>query len=105
MIMGLVIVLLLGIAIALTARGYFRSVKFFDDEGLVRNDGKRFFWAELVRVEDQLTRSSHGGQMIIWRREVQFRDGSAAWLIPSKVSNFVEVREYTDSLDCEHSTR
>jgi hypothetical protein len=38
----------------------------------------------------------------LWRTEIQFTDGSSAWLIPSKVRNFDEVYAYVAGLRCEH---
>jgi hypothetical protein len=87
----------------LARRGYARSVRYFTDEGLVRNDGRSLAWADLNRVVDQIriTSLAHGTKAV-WRTEIQFRNGESAWLIPTKVGNYPEVREFVRRLPCEH---
>lgn len=87
----------------LVRRGHAKSVRYFSDEGLVRNDGQCFTWADLSRVVDQIriTSLAHGTKSV-WRTEIQFRNGEAAWLIPTKVSNYSEVSELVRRLPCEH---
>ena len=99
---GLMVLISLGAVIWLVRRGQVRSVKYFSDEGLARNDGRSFHWADLNRVVDQI-RIRPGGMKIIWRTEIQFKNGDSAWLIPPKVSNYTEVSEYVRSLPCEHT--
>lgn len=101
-IMGFVSLILLGVVTFLVLRGHRNTVRHFSESGVLRNDGAQFPWSELKGVHDQLVNKR--GEVFIWRREIQFKDGSAAWLIPSKVSNFIEVREFTDKLDCEHTS-
>lgn len=98
---GLMLLITFGAVIWLVRRGHVRSVKYFSDEGLARNDGRRFGWADLNRVVDQI-RIRPGGMKIIWRTEIQFKNGESAWLIPQKVSNYAEVSEYVRGLPCEH---
>jgi hypothetical protein len=87
----------------LARRGHARSVRYFSDEGLVRNDGRSFAWADLSRVVNQvrITSLAHGTKAV-WRTEIQFGNGEAAWLIPAKVGNYVEVSEFVKRLPCEH---
>lgn len=101
-IMGFVLLILFGVVLFLVLRGHKNTVRYFSDRGVMRNDGVELPWSMLKGVHDQLV--TKRGQVFIWRREVQFKDGSAAWLIPSKVSNFVEVRDFTDKLECEHTS-
>ena len=101
MVIGFMLLLTFGAVIWLVRRGQVRSVKYFSDEGLVRNDGREFGWAELSRVVDQI-RIRPGGRKTIWRTEIQFKNGESAWLIPPKVSNYPEVVEYVRKLPCEH---
>jgi hypothetical protein len=104
LVMGLMAFLLYGVVIWLVFRGYYRSVKYFSDEGLVRNDGRNFAWTELSRVVNQITFNPRtGNSRILWRTEIQFKNGQSAWLIPVKVSNFREVSEYVTKLPCEHT--
>jgi hypothetical protein len=86
----------------LARRGHARSVKVFTEEGLTRNDGVRFSWADLSCVVDQIHRKAGSSIDFVWRIEVQFNNGQYAWLITSKVANFREVRQYVDALPCEH---
>jgi hypothetical protein len=88
----------------LVRRGHAMSVSYFSDEGLVRNDGRSFAWADLSRVVDQtrITSLAHGRKRI-WRTEIQFRNGESAWLIPTKVGNYPEVSEFVRRLPCEHA--
>ena len=87
----------------LVRRGHAKSVRYFSDEGLVRNDGRSFAWADLSRVVDQIriTSQAHGTKAV-WRTEIQFRNGESAWLIPTKVANQPEVSEFVRRLPCEH---
>jgi hypothetical protein len=55
-------------------------------------------------VVDQIriTSLAHGTKAV-WRTEIQFRNGESAWLIPTKVGNYTEVREFVRRLPCEHA--
>ena len=98
---GLMALALYGVVMWLVRRGHGRSVKSFSESGLVRNDGRSFAWADLSRVVDQVR--FRAKIKVIWRTEIQFRDGEAAWLIPSKVSNYREASEYVRNLPCEQT--
>jgi hypothetical protein len=101
---GLVILALYGVVIWLVRRGHGRSVKYFSSSGLVRNDGQSFAWADLSRVVNQVRfRPEAPNTKVLWRTEIQFKGGESAWLIPAKVSNYREAREYVDNLPCEHT--
>jgi hypothetical protein len=99
---GFMMLIVFGVIIWLIRRGHFRSVKYFSDEGLARNDGRSFAWADLSRVVDQI-RVRPSGRKTIWRTEIQFKNGESAWLIPPKVNNYPEVSEFVRSLPCEHT--
>jgi len=103
LVMAVVILALFAAVFYLVFRAHRRTVRRFSARGVMRNDGVEFPWSTLKGIHDQLV--TRRGQVFIWRREVQFNDGSTAWLIPSKISNFAEVRDFTDKLDCEHTTR
>ena len=98
---GVMMLLIYGAVFWLVLRGYLKSVKRFTNEGLTRNDGREFQWANLSRVVDQIRLVR--GSRTIWRTEIRFKDGDAAWLIPMKVGNYAEVRAFTDKLPCEHA--
>ncbi|HWS99467.1 MAG TPA: hypothetical protein VN256_04275 [Pyrinomonadaceae bacterium] len=101
---GLAVLVLYGAVLWLVRRGHGRSVKYFSDSGLVRNDGRSFAWADLSRVVNQVRfRPQAPTTKVLWRTEIQFKGGESAWLIPAKVSNYREAREYVENLPCEHS--
>lgn len=83
-------------------RSYVRSVRYFSDEGLMRNDGRSFAWAELSRVVNRIRLNRVTGIKYIWRTEIEFKDGDSAWLLPTKIGNFPEVSELVGRLPCEH---
>lgn len=101
-VVGLLSLSCFGTVLWLVGRGFRKSVKYFTDAGLVRNDGKQFAWTDLNRVVYQL-RTKTGVGKSLWRTEIQFKDGSNAWLIPIKINNYAEVRQYVESLPCEHT--
>lgn len=102
--LGLAMLVMFAAVMWLVRRGHAKSVKYFSDEGLVRNDGRSFAWADLSRVVDQIriTSLAHGTKAV-WRTEIQFRNGESAWLIPTKVGNYPEVSEFVRGLPCEHA--
>jgi hypothetical protein len=102
---GFLCLVMFVVVFLLVRRAHTRTVKYFSDEGLVRNDGKSFAWADLHRVVNQIRiRPTPGAnKKYIWRTEIQFNGGEAAWLIPLKVSNYPEVRNFVISLPCEHT--
>lgn len=101
---GLMCLILFGVVVWLILRGHRKSVKYFSEEGLVRNDGRSFAWADLSRVVDQFRITSMAHQTkTIWRTEIQFGNGESAWLIPTKISNYHEVSEFIRNLPCEHT--
>ncbi|MBC7933530.1 MAG: hypothetical protein H7Z38_23465 [Rubrivivax sp.] len=98
---GVMSLIMFGVIVWLIRRGHKRSVKYLSEEGLVRNDGLSFSWADLSRVVNQV-RIRPSGRKTIWRTEIQFKNGESAWVIPTKVSNYGEVAELVRSLPCEH---
>lgn len=102
---GLLPVLLFAPVLYLARRGHSRSVKIFTEDGLTRNDGCRFSWADLDFVIDQIHRNPRAGYGDrLWRTEIHFKDGQCAWLIPSRIANRPEVERYVAALLCEHKT-
>lgn len=103
LVVGLMSFASYGAVVWLIRRGHVNSVKYFSDEGLVRNDGRSFAWADLSRVVNQIRYNPTLGSRGLWRTEIQFKSGEAAWLIPRKVSNYSEVSEFVRKLPCEHT--
>jgi hypothetical protein len=100
---GLAMLLIFGSVVWLVARGYRKSVKHFTGEGLTLNDGSEMAWADLSRVVNQIRLKPGTNIKHLWRTEIHFKDGKSAWLIPGKVGNFPEVRDYVNALPCEHT--
>jgi hypothetical protein len=98
---GLVCLTLFGVVVWLVRRGHKTSVRRFSEEGLVRNDGQKFAWAELSRVVDKIR--VRNGRKYLWRTEIQFNNGASAWLIPSKIRNYADVAALVRGLPCEHT--
>jgi hypothetical protein len=99
---GVVCLILFGVVVWLVRRGHKKSVRRFFEEGLLRNDGQSFAWADLSRVVNKARVRRYGGKQL-WRIEIQFRNGESAWLIPSKISNYREAAALVSSLPCEHT--
>ena len=104
LLLGVVMLALCGAIFWLVRRGHLKSVKCFTEDGLTRNDGLRFAWADLSCVIDQFHRKRGMAGNFLWRTEIQFKDGESAWLIPGKIANFREVNDYVARLPCEHKT-
>lgn len=98
---GLMSLSVYGLVLWLVFRGFRKSVKRFTAEGLTRNDGRSFSWKNLHSVVNKIRTTPRG--RFIWRIEIRFNNGDAAWLIPLKVNNFKEVREYIGNLPCPHT--
>lgn len=103
LMIGLTTLMMYGAIAWLFRRGHVKAVKYFSDEGLVRNDGKNFAWTELSRVVDRIRLNRVTNFKGIWRTEIQFKNGESAWLLPTKISNLPEVYELVRSLPCEHT--
>jgi hypothetical protein len=103
LMIGLMPLVMCGAVAWLFRRSYVKSVKYFSDEGLVRNDGKGFAWIDLSRVVDRIRLNRATNFKGLWRIEIQFKNGESAWLLPTKISNFPEVYELVRSLPCEHT--
>jgi hypothetical protein len=99
---GLTCLALFGLVVWVVRRGHKKSVRRFSDEGLVRNDGQSFAWADLSRVVNRFRVGRYGGKHL-WRTEIHFSSGESAWLIPGKVSNYGEVAALVRRLPCEHT--
>lgn len=87
--------------LVLIRRGRARSVKYFSDQGLERNDGRFLPWTELERVVHQVRTVS--SQKRLWRTEIRFQGGDAAWVLPMRTENFAEVSGFVRRLPCEQA--
>jgi len=103
MSIGLAMLLIFGVVLWLFRRAYVRSVKYFSNEGLVRNDGRKFSWTELSRVVDKIKINRVTAVKSLWRTEIEFKDGQSAWLLPMKIANYAEVYDLVRKLPCEHT--
>ena len=102
--LGLMMLITFVAILLMLHRGHSNSVKYFFDEGLIRNDGRRFVWIDLSCVINQfrITSIAHGTKSL-WRTEIQFKNGESAWLIPTRISNFTEVSDFVNNLPCQHT--
>ena len=96
-LLGLANLAMYAFVVWLGRRANVRSVSYFSNEGLARNDGRTLPWTNLIRVVTQI----HNGR--IWRIEIHFTGGDSAWLIPRRVLNFADVHGFVRSLPCEHT--
>jgi hypothetical protein len=101
---GVMVLATFGGVVALVRRGRAKSVRYFSEQGLERNDGQWLAWADLERVVDQIRADPSRPRMkALWRTEIWFRNGQSAWLLPLRVRNFGEVREFVRTLPCDHA--
>jgi hypothetical protein len=103
LVIGFMPLIMCGAVAWMFRRAYVKSVRYFSDEGLMRNDGKSFAWTDLSRVVDRVRLNRVTNFKSIWRTEIQFRNGESAWLLPTKTSNFPDVYDLVRSLPCEHT--
>lgn len=103
LMVGCAPLIMFGVIVWLFRRAYVKSIRYFSDEGLVRNDGRSFAWTDLSRVVDRIRLNRVTNFKGLWRTEIQFKNGESAWLLPTKISNFPEVHELVRSLPCEHT--
>jgi len=99
---GAMLLVLFAVLLFIVIRAYRRSVGYFSARGIGRNDGAEMPWSRLSRTVDKVATNDNGRPML-WRTEIQFNDGTSLWLIPSKISNWQEVRAYVEALPCEHA--
>lgn len=104
--MGVVMLATFGGILCIVRRAHGRSVRYFSDEGLERNDGRRLDWADLERVVHQVRANpANPAEKRLWRTEIWFRNGQSAWLLPLRVGNRREVSEFVGGLPCEHTEK
>lgn len=103
LLIGIAPLVMYGVVVWLFRRAYVRSVRFFSDDGLVRNDGRGFAWDGLSRVVNRVRLNRTTNVKSIWRIEIEFQGGESAWLLPTKIGNFAEVYELVRGLPCEHT--
>jgi hypothetical protein len=90
------------VVFGLSRRAQRRSVRTFTLEGVERHDGTALPWTQLERVVHQVRiRSWAHDSKSLWRTELRFRGGEAAWLIPGRIANADEVFALVRSLPCE----
>lgn len=100
--LGIGLIAILAVSGGLFMRGHRRSIKQFTAGGVALNNGREVEWSRLSRVVDKMSIKPGTEKRRLWRTELQFGDGTSAWIIPSKVSNYDEVRTFVAALKCEH---
>ena len=81
---------------------YKKSAKAFDRLGVVRNDGRRFEWADFVGMDEYI--NLHGLRRWSYRYELIFNTGRAVVMLP-KLKNRDEVLQLVISLPGERRER
>jgi hypothetical protein len=92
---GLMLLAIYALMVWFVLRGLAKSVKYFTAQGLERRDGRSFVWTDLSRVVDR------GQEGEVWRTEIYFKNGEAAWLMWNYVVNDEEVSDFVSTLPCE----
>ncbi|HEX8733792.1 MAG TPA: hypothetical protein VF721_00580 [Pyrinomonadaceae bacterium] len=100
---GLVMLAIFALVVWLMVRAYRKTVKYFTNEGLTLNSGRQMAWTDLSRVVNQIRVKPGTNIKMLWRTEIQFKNGETAWLIPGKVANFQEVSAFVSTLPCEQT--
>lgn len=100
---GLFCLLLIGFISWLVRRADALSVDQFTDDGLLRRDGRELRWADLEEVVHQIRVNPAHNTRGLWRTEIRFAGGEAAWVLPLKVANYSEVAAYVAALPCPHT--
>lgn len=100
---GLMVLAIFGAVVWLMLRAYRKTVKSFTGEGLTLNSGRQMAWTDLSRVVNQIRVKPGTNTKMLWRTEIQFKNGETAWLIPGKIANFKEVSAFVSTLPCEHT--
>jgi len=98
---GVVMLATFGLVVWLGRRAHAKSVRYFSSDGLERNDGRWLAWADLDRVVYQV-RVNRAGAKGLWRTEIRFRNGEAAWLVPLRIRNGRDVSDFVSRLQCDH---
>jgi hypothetical protein len=93
----LFLILLPAVIFMLIVRAQRNSVRTIDQAGVTRGDGRMFGWSEFLGVVNRIGRERYGGTFI-WRKELMFRGGQSAWIIPVRIKNGAEVFAFVDSL-------
>lgn len=101
--LGVAMLATFAVVVWLQRRAHARSVRYFSEEGLERNDGKWLPWADLERVIYQIR--TVGSEKRLWRTEIRFRGDQAAWLVPLRVRNARDVSAFVGALPCEHAEK
>ncbi|MEP6902498.1 MAG: hypothetical protein ABJA66_12155 [Actinomycetota bacterium] len=61
LVLGIALPALFGGIVLINLRAHFKSVKYFSNDGIMRNDGRNFAWSELHRVITQTRIKSANG--------------------------------------------
>lgn len=82
----------------LTIRAKRKSARFFDASGVLRGDNRHFSWNEFCGVVTRIDINFRRQRKYVWRIELAFADGEAAWIIPQRIKNAEEVFQYLAAL-------
>ncbi len=71
-----------------------KSARLFDVSGITRNDNRHFSWNEFQGVVTRIDINLRSRRKYVWRIELAFGCGEAAWIIPNRIKNADEVFTY-----------
>ena len=95
---GVPVILFLAIFCFIMLRAKRRIVVLFDASGITRGDGRHFLWSDFCGVVTQTAFNPRTQKRRVWRIELAFSGGEAAWIIPNRIKNAPEVFEYLQQL-------
>jgi len=98
LLLGIPVVLFLAIFCFVMFRAKRRAVLLFDTSGVTRGDGRHFAWSDFCGVVTQTAFNHRTRRKYVWRIELAFENGEAAWIIPNRIKNAAEVFEYLAAL-------
>ncbi len=97
-LLGVPIILFTSIFLFLMLRARRNIVRLLDDAGVTRGDGTRFPWQDFCGVISQTAFNRRTQRRYVWREELAFENGDAAWIIPNRVKNYDEIKAFLDAL-------
>ncbi len=96
-ILTVLILAFLSVFCFLLLRAKRQRVRFFDASGITRGDGRHFAWNEFCGVVTRID-INYAREKYVWRIELAFANGEAAWIIPNRIKNAEEVFNYVAAL-------
>lgn len=97
-LLGVPIILFTSTFLFLTFRARRNIVRSIDDAGVTRGDGRLFPWQDFCGVISQTAFNQRTQRRYLWRAELAFENGDAAWILPNRVKNYDEITAFLNAL-------